>query len=383
MRCEVLEVGMLAVHLEEGWGEETTENIVLYRWQDPNNTAGPLLVKLPKGTVVRKLVGNSNTPYWAYAVEVIELPAGYTTSASGVELHQIYFVSKKFYDRGVRACTEPTQDLIVERLDGLKSGERVLPQLPIVLPVFPKTDRSYTYAAAQEFVRESIFDLRLLRHKEFEDRFWPIRRTAESLQSVNTEKMTPFTVVPDTVVIHHTSNEDGLQAIQNKHLNRSEDYGDVGYHFLIANDPELGWRIFQGRSLKYQGAHAFGANDRSIGIAIQGNYQPFGIGNWDGKWNADEYELQPPPEAVFMLGLLLRAIREYFPDVKNFAVHRNAGTTSTVCPGDGCIPVLQVLAQKLELNWIESQSHWAKIMELQRVRSKRTLDEQRIQLGRR
>ncbi|MBX3463133.1 MAG: N-acetylmuramoyl-L-alanine amidase [Planctomycetes bacterium] len=59
-----------------------------------------------------------------------------------------------------------------------------------------------------------------------------------------------------------------IQRIQREHMgNRS--YGDIGYHFLI--DPA--GRIWQGRDLRWQGAHASGLNNRqNIGICVLGNF---------------------------------------------------------------------------------------------------------------
>lgn len=61
---------------------------------------------------------------------------------------------------------------------------------------------------------------------------------------------------------------DQIRNIQHVHI-RKELYGDIGYHFLI--DP-MG-RIWQGRELRYQGAHARGDNNRgNIGICVLGNF---------------------------------------------------------------------------------------------------------------
>ena len=46
------------------------------------------------------------------------------------------------------------------------------------------------------------------------------------------------------------------------------DYGDVGYDFLISGDGT----IYEGRSLDYKGAHLFGYNQGNIGIAFLGDF---------------------------------------------------------------------------------------------------------------
>lgn len=59
-----------------------------------------------------------------------------------------------------------------------------------------------------------------------------------------------------------------IQRIQKEHMD-NRGYGDIGYHFLI--DPA--GRIWQGRDMRYQGAHASGTNNQqNIGICVLGNF---------------------------------------------------------------------------------------------------------------
>ena len=61
---------------------------------------------------------------------------------------------------------------------------------------------------------------------------------------------------------------DAIRRIQLVHM-RDEGWGDIGYHFLI--DPA--GRVYQGRILAYQGAHAGGANNvGNIGICLLGDF---------------------------------------------------------------------------------------------------------------
>jgi len=88
----------------------------------------------------------------------------------------------------------------------------------------------------------------------------------------------------DRITIHHSaeparhlrsagfsSAADTVLGIQRYHMrDASTGYGDIGYHFLI--DPA--GRLFAGRSLEYQGAHAGGANNRrNIGICLLGDFE--------------------------------------------------------------------------------------------------------------
>lgn len=59
-----------------------------------------------------------------------------------------------------------------------------------------------------------------------------------------------------------------IQQIQREHMG-NRGYGDIGYHYLI--DPA--GRIWEGRELRWQGAHASGENNRrNIGICVLGNF---------------------------------------------------------------------------------------------------------------
>jgi len=59
-----------------------------------------------------------------------------------------------------------------------------------------------------------------------------------------------------------------IQRIQRDHM-ENRGYGDIGYHFLI--DPS--GRIWQGRDLRWQGAHASGSNNvGNVGVCLLGNF---------------------------------------------------------------------------------------------------------------
>lgn len=65
------------------------------------------------------------------------------------------------------------------------------------------------------------------------------------------------------------SSSDALRRLQRYHMT-TEGYGDLGYHFMI--DPT--GRLFEGRELTWQGAHAgdFNKNKGNIGICLLGNF---------------------------------------------------------------------------------------------------------------
>lgn len=83
------------------------------------------------------------------------------------------------------------------------------------------------------------------------------------------------------LTIHHAGMDRGeecsveavkteLCKIRNSHLARMR-AGDIGYHYII----DFNGRVWEGRSVKYQGAHAgnSGANKGNIGIVLMGNFE--------------------------------------------------------------------------------------------------------------
>jgi N-acetyl-anhydromuramyl-L-alanine amidase AmpD len=86
------------------------------------------------------------------------------------------------------------------------------------------------------------------------------------------------------ITIHHSADPDptpldgtlattarAVREIQHAHMDgRETHYGDIGYHLVI--DPE--GRVLEGRSLEFQGAHAYGDNNiQNIGVCLIGNFE--------------------------------------------------------------------------------------------------------------
>jgi hypothetical protein len=63
--------------------------------------------------------------------------------------------------------------------------------------------------------------------------------------------------------------KDELRLLRTSHINRS--FADIGYHYVI----DYNGRIWEGRPVKYQGAHAGNgdANRGNIGIVLLGNFE--------------------------------------------------------------------------------------------------------------
>jgi hypothetical protein len=89
------------------------------------------------------------------------------------------------------------------------------------------------------------------------------------------------------VTLHHTGSRETPQQVYDQHMDKLKgwdrvqrkvrerlgfvpaykDYGDVGYHFLIGEDG----RIYEGRSLEFEGAHVSRHNPGNLGIAVLGD----------------------------------------------------------------------------------------------------------------
>lgn len=107
-----------------------------------------------------------------------------------------------------------------------------------------------------------------------------------------------------------------IKDIQTVHM-RDEGFGDIGYHFLI--DPA--GRIWQGRLLDWQGAHAGGANGANnvgnIGICVLGDFS----------------NERPDPRALASLEKLVDALCERHHIARSH-LYGHRQLRSTECPGD-------------------------------------------------
>ncbi len=122
------------------------------------------------------------------------------------------------------------------------------------------------------------------------------------------------------------SSAEGLRQIQRSHLkSKQPPWGDIGYHFLI--DPQ--GRVFQGRELAWQGAHASGNNNiQNIGVCLLGNFE----------------EDTPTEAALSSLGKLLDNLRRVY-SIPRREVHTHQQFKSTACPGKYLEPWVERYAQ--------------------------------------
>lgn len=159
-----------------------------------------------------------------------------------------------------------------------------------------------------------------------EETAWPenlklISRSEWSEASINPSEVTPMGEI-NRITLHHdgipslimateTQVKKRVFAIRDGHIN-TEKYADIGYHYII--DP-FG-RIWEGRSIEYQGAHAKGHNKANIGILFLGN----------------TLEERPTEKGLNSLYTFLIYLQQrYEIEEKHIYTHKELGQTD--CPG--------------------------------------------------
>lgn len=156
----------------------------------------------------------------------------------------------------------------------------------------------------------------------------------------NPARLTRSTSSWSYITVHHSALEgapavgpteahavEALRMVQRSHMD-GRSYGDVGYHFLI--DPA--GRIWQGRDLTWQGAHAGGSGGRNnvgnVGICLLGNFD----------------EVKPTRAALAALDSLVVTLRGKF-SIPRRNVVGHSDWKGTVCPGRHLLPHVRQLAR--------------------------------------
>ncbi len=135
--------------------------------------------------------------------------------------------------------------------------------------------------------------------------------------------------VYDRITVHHqggrqsvTRNKSAvaaeIDAIYGGH--RRHRYGDIAYHFIV----DYAGRVWEGRSLAYQGAHVSRQNVRNLGILVLGNFE----------------EQSPSAASLETLETLVGALRSGF-GVKKHRVYGHCDIGSSVCPGKNLYPYVE------------------------------------------
>jgi len=104
-----------------------------------------------------------------------------------------------------------------------------------------------------------------------------------------------------------------MQMIQSSHQNHRR-WADIGYHFVVDRQG----LVWQGRELRWQGAHVGGSNEGNVGIMLMGNFQ----------------EQRPTSEQVASLQRMVVALQRRFAvPVSQVRTHLEWPTAATECPG--------------------------------------------------
>lgn len=121
----------------------------------------------------------------------------------------------------------------------------------------------------------------------------------------------------DEIIVHCTATEAGLdfavETIDKWH--RDKGYDEIGYHFIIHPDG----RIERGRDINKAGAHCYGHNAKSIGIAYIGGLR-------NGK-AADTRTIQQQ----LALAHLILILEEIFPTIKKVSGHNEYSNKACPC----------------------------------------------------
>jgi hypothetical protein len=151
---------------------------------------------------------------------------------------------------------------------------------------------------------------------------------------------------PTRITIHHTAMDapqtpkeatHQIRLIQRNQIQKNR-WGDIGYHFLI--DP---WgRVFEGRKLKYQGAHAGDGetNKHNLGICLLGNFQ-------SGEAGASH----PTQAQLKSMRALVQVLTDTFHiSPSQVFSHQQIRPTATSCPGTWLLPEVRRLKKDLAVH---------------------------------
>ena len=172
-------------------------------------------------------------------------------------------------------------------------------------------------------------------------------------------------IKPQGVVIHHTASANGyskagaaavVKGIWNFHANVN-DWGDVGYHFLV----DRYGTVYEGRegSLTgfYEGGHAYGANTNTLGISVVGNFvyeePPYAAQNSVAKvaaWLFKRIGIEDPYKGIWVQGQ--PAGGRWIPALSG---HRDVGGTE--CPGQAFYDKLPRL-RKVVASLVKGNNAW-------------------------
>ena len=111
---------------------------------------------------------------------------------------------------------------------------------------------------------------------------WFVPRSAWAVEPIVVSRINPMGGKPNRITVHHSSmpgdtSSDSvsfLRLVDERHHGKIGSGGElgacIGYHFLIARDGT----VYEGRPMKYQGAHSRGENNKlNIGVCLLGDFE--------------------------------------------------------------------------------------------------------------
>ena len=119
-----------------------------------------------------------------------------------------------------------------------------------------------------------------------------------------------------------------MDQIRKSHLQRLG-AADIGYHMVI----DRSGRLWQGREIKYQGAHVHANNEHNLGVMVLGNF-----------------DLQTPTSAqtTALQSTLVTLMKFYKIPVSRVKTHREINPTE--CPGNNLQPLIEGYRKGVLLN---------------------------------
>ena len=135
----------------------------------------------------------------------------------------------------------------------------------------------------------------------------------------------------DRLTIHHAGLAVNKHTVKNAVINDLEnilaghlekDYADIGYHLVI----DFAGRVWEGRSLAYEGAHVAGHNEENIAVMLLGNFE----------------KQEASKEQVSTMVELIPVLRKQY-NIKPHRVYGHRDLGPSVCPGKNVYPHLTKL----------------------------------------
>ncbi len=138
----------------------------------------------------------------------------------------------------------------------------------------------------------------------------------------NTARINPMTRV-SRITIHHEGSDPvwfsdqrttagHLERVRQAHTTNGRNWADIGYHYII----DRSGRVWQGRDLRYQGAHVSGHNEQNVGVMVLGNFE----------------RQRPSPQQLRSLEWAVRTLAQaYRVPRQRIFTHRELSPTA--CPG--------------------------------------------------